>query len=114
MRFHKMYPRRLWSRRVFCTGGLILSTLLWTACSLSGGMKLFSNAPEPLTEITLSGSGKEKVAVISVSGEISAQARRGLIGSTESSMLQEVVARLNLAKKDSDVKALLLKVESPA
>ncbi len=113
MRFHKVYQRQLWWCRVFCTGGLILSTLLWTACSLSGGMKLFSDAPEPLTEITLSGSGKEKVAVISVSGEISGQARRGLIVSPKSSMLQEVVARLNLAQADSDVKALVLKVESP-
>jgi protease-4 len=66
----------------------------------------------PLQESTLQGSGKDKVVVISVRGLLSNQPKSGLI-KKKPSMVQEVVSQLRKAEADSQIGAVVLKVDSP-
>jgi protease-4 len=81
---------------------------------LSGCMKiaLFSGAEEPLKEITLEGKGKQKILVIPVRGFISDAPKRGLLR-TRQSLVERVAAQLKKAEKDPDIRAVLLKIDSP-
>jgi protease-4 len=85
--------------------------LLASSCSFPKP-GLFNNAPEPLKEFTLEGAGKDKILLVSVSGLIADIRKKGLI--TESpSMVEQVVAQLNKAKKDDRIKAVVFKINSP-
>ena len=75
-------------------------------------IRLFPSAADPLQEYRLAGKEKGKVLVIHVRGVISDAPRRRFITSRPS-MVQEVVSQLRKAGKDSEVKALLLKIDSP-
>jgi protease-4 len=75
-------------------------------------IRLFRSAEDPLREFTLEGDAKGKVLVIHIRGTISDAPRRRLV-TTGPSMLQEVVSQLRKAEKDSEIKALLLKINSP-
>ncbi len=75
-------------------------------------IKLFSDAADPLQEITLSGTGKQKVLVIPISGVINDEPK-GQFMRTMPSVVQEVVSHLQKAEKDDHVKAVLLKINSP-
>jgi protease IV len=74
----------------------------------------FSLFPEagPLKEVTLQGSGDQKVLVLNITGPISDQPKQKLLR-TNPGMVQEVVTYLQRAEKDPNIKALLLKVNSP-
>jgi protease-4 len=85
--------------------------LVTTGCSLPK-VTLFSASDQPLEEYTLEGKGKEKILVMSIDGIISGRARRSLLGS-KPSMIQEVAAYLRRAQSDENIKALLIKVNSP-
>ncbi|MGD8461724.1 MAG: signal peptide peptidase SppA [Desulfobacterales bacterium] len=75
-------------------------------------IRLFPSAADPLQEHTLEGTAKGKVLVIHIRGTISDVPRRRIV-STRPSMLQEVVSQLRKAEKDPEIKALLLKINSP-
>ncbi len=92
--------------------GLIVLVVLLSlvGCSLPK-FSLFPQAG-PLQEVTLEGSGKEKILVISISGVISDKPKEKLLRS-HPSMVQEVVTHLKRAEQDPQIKALLLKVNSP-
>ena len=75
-------------------------------------IRLFPSAADPLEEYTLEGEAKGKVLVIHIRGLISDAPRRQFV-TTRPSMVQEVVSQLRKAEKDSDIKALLLKINSP-
>lgn len=75
-------------------------------------IRLFPSAADPLQEHTLEGTAKGKVLVIHIRGTISDAPRRRLV-STRPSMVQEVVSQLRKAQKDPEIKALLLKINSP-
>jgi len=75
-------------------------------------IRLFPSAADPLREFTLEGVAKGKVLVIHVRGTISDAPRRQFL-TTRPSMVQEVVAQLRKAEKDSEIKAVLLKINSP-
>lgn len=57
----------------------------------------------------LSGSGKDQVAVITLYGVIS----YGIAGEATESMVDDVVAKLQEARNDDRVKAVILRVDSP-
>ncbi len=80
---------------------------LFSGCSLS----LFPGEA-PLKEKTLQGTGEDKILVVSIDRLISDRPDEKLLRS-EPSMVQEVVSHLRQAQKDSHVKALLLKINSP-
>jgi len=68
--------------------------------------------PDPLKEFTLEGTGSDKVLLISVTGTISDSPKKDLISSSPS-VVEEVVAQINKAKKDKQIKAVLFKINSP-
>jgi protease-4 len=79
-------------------------------CSLPQ-INLFPQAG-PLKEMVLEGTGEQKVLVLSINGPISDQPKEKLLRSRPG-MVQELVSHLKLAEKDSNIKAVLLKVNSP-
>ncbi len=75
-------------------------------------IRIFPRHSDPLREYTLEGTEKGKLIVIPIRGMISDAPRKQLIG-TRPSMLQEIVSQLRKAEDDPDVKAVLLKIDSP-
>ncbi len=75
-------------------------------------IRLFPSAADPLREYTLAGEEKGKVLVIPIRGTISDAPKRQFI-ITRPSMVQEVVSQLRKAEKDPEVKAIILKINSP-
>ncbi len=90
--------------------------LLLLILSLSGcatpKINLFSFGTEPLQEFTIEGDGDEKILIIQVKGVIWDEPKESFLLSGPS-MLQEIVSQLRKAEKDSDIKAVILKVDSP-
>ncbi len=70
------------------------------------------SSDEPLEEYVLEGAGKNKVLLIPVRGFISDSPKEHLL-SRKPAMVQEIVSQLRKAEKDKDIKAVLLKVDSP-
>jgi protease-4 len=75
-------------------------------------IRLFPSHSDPLKEYTLQGKEKGKLVVIPIRGIISDAPRRQFL-STWPSMVQEIVSQLRKAEDDPDVKAVLLKIDSP-
>ena len=75
-------------------------------------VKLFSDETEPLKEFTLLGEKKEKVLLIPINGFISDAPRREFF-QPKPSMVQEIVSQLQRAEKDKNIRAVLLKIDSP-
>lgn len=78
-------------------------------CALN--VKLFTDAADPLQEFTLSGTGKEKVLLIPVKGVITDRTQKGFL--KKPSIVQDIVSQLRLAEKDPQIKAVVLKIDSP-
>jgi protease-4 len=75
-------------------------------------IRIFPSAKDPLREFTLDGDARGKLLVIHVRGTLSDAPRRRLL-STRPSMVQEFVSQLRKAEKDPEIKAVLLKINSP-
>lgn len=90
---------------------IIMSLVLAAGCSLPK-VTLFGDKAEPLKEYILQGKGEGKVLVLSVDGTISTQPDKKLLRSRPS-MVQQIVAYLKHAEQDPEIKALLLKVNTP-
>ncbi len=73
---------------------------------------LFSDASDPLREMTLDGTAEDKILVIPITGVITDSTKSRALR-TMPSQVQEVVSHLRLAEKDNRVKAVLFKVDSP-
>ena len=93
----------------------ILSTML-IAIFLFGcaapRIALFSDASDPLREVTLEGKADDKILVIPITGVIT-DSPKSRIMRTMPGLVQEVVSHLQLAEKDDRVKAVLFKIDSP-
>ncbi len=90
---------------------LFLVIILMNGCA-TPKIRLFSTDSIPLTEYTLQGKEKGKVLVVSVKGNISDDVKKEFL-STKPSMVQEIVSQLRMAEKDKQIRALLLKIDSP-
>jgi len=90
---------------------LFMAACLATACaprlSLLGG-----GDTEPLAEIVLEGEAREKMLILPLTGMITDRPSEGMLR-TRPSLLEEVASRLNRAALDPDVRAVVLKVDSP-
>lgn len=96
-------PTRVWIT--------VLVALLTTGCA-APNIKLFSDASFPLQEYTLQGRGTDKVLLLNVRGVISSAPREKTLR-TYPSMVEEIVSQLRLARTDPNIRAILLKIESP-
>ncbi len=90
---------------------ILLSMILIAGCA-TPRINLFDAAPEPLKEFTLEGAGADKVLLISISGLISDSPKKDFLSSSHS-VVDNVVAQINKARKDKHIKAVLLKINSP-
>lgn len=69
---------------------------------------------QPLEETTVSGEGKDKVLVVDITGLISDREKKGPLKlSSRPSMVARVKEELKKAKEDDDIKALVLRINSP-
>jgi len=92
---------------------IILVVALVFVCGCAAPeIKLFTDATTPLQEFILQGKEEGKVLVIPISGIISDDPKESFLR-TMPSIVQEVVSQLQLAEKDNEVKAILLKIDSP-
>ncbi|MDR3641809.1 MAG: signal peptide peptidase SppA [Humidesulfovibrio sp.] len=96
--------------RIRTAFALMVLCLCLAACAPS--FSVFGNASTPYKEQTLSGSGSGKILLLSVDGLISEHSKEGLLR-TRPSTVEAVAAQLKLARKDKNIKAVLLKVDSP-
>lgn len=96
----------------YCSFVLAMAAALVLSGCASPKIKLFSDTSFPLQEYTLQGTTKEKILLINVRDIITTKPNERLLR-TFPSMVEELVAQLQLAEKDPNIKALLLKVESP-
>jgi len=74
-------------------------------------VNIFGETKEPLREITLSGSGENKVLLISVNGMISDFPDKGFIR-TSPSVVEQVVSQMNKAANDQRIKTILFEINS--
>lgn len=91
---------------------LCLIAALGCGCSSLVKVRLFTSQRDPLRERVLRGSSDRKIAMIPISGVISDAPGFSLFRS-KPSVVQEVVSQLRLAENDPDVKAVLLKIDTP-
>ncbi|MBF0451966.1 MAG: signal peptide peptidase SppA [Candidatus Magnetomorum sp.] len=89
----------------------IVSVVIATGCGPTK-IKFFADAEDPLLEFTLMGNGKDKIAVIPITGFISDSPSEKFMN-TQPGTVQELKAQLTLAENDYRVKAVLLKINSP-
>jgi len=90
---------------------LIAGFIIINGCG-APNIKLFTDASAPLQEFTLQGKEKGKVLIIPVRGIISDNTKKGMLYDMPS-MVQEIVSQLRMAEIDEEVRAVLLKIDSP-
>lgn len=86
----------------------LVSSILITGCTFN--FPLFPG-PGPLQETQVSGTGKEKVLLMEISGVISSEEGDGL--SPTPSMIAILKEQLGRATKDDTVKAVVLRINTP-
>ena len=96
-------------KKVFILAALCTLFLL-SACS-APRINILDANEDPLREFTLEGKGEEKILMIPVNGMISASPKTGLL-SSKPGIVEQVVAQLNKARSDSQIKAVILKINS--
>ncbi len=97
---------RQWCRWVFLSG-LVCALGLLAGCFT---INLWPT-PGPLKEEVLTGSGSAKVLLLELSGLISSQDRGALISNPN--MVADVKEVLTVAEEDSDIKAVVVRINSP-
>ena len=90
---------------------LIAIVIIINGCG-APNIKLFTDASTPLQEFTLQGKEKGKVLIIPIRGIISDSTKKGVLYDMPS-MVQEIVSQLRIAEKDEEIRAVLLKIDSP-
>lgn len=94
---------------------LLAAALTFNGCAIVlADFQLFDRRPEPLRETVVKGEGRDKVVLIDLSGVLSAEEREATFGlrRTESTVAR-VAQILEQAGEDDDVKAIVLRVNSP-
>ncbi len=90
--------------------GLISASVL-TGC-FKPQIRLFTDSTVPYEEYTLEGTGDEKILMLPIEGTISDAPSRGLLRDRPG-LVQNVMAQLRKAESDPQIKALVLKINSP-
>jgi protease IV len=95
--------------RTFLVAPFLAAFLLCSGC-IKPRITIFPDNTEPLQESTLQGHGKEKILIVSIKGFIS-DSPKGFL--SKSSMVEDIVSQLKKAEKDKEIKAVILKIDSP-
>ena len=83
-----------------------------SACIFNVNTINLPTGPQPLQEKELFGEGKDKVVLLDLSGVISDREKAGALV-THPSMVAQIKEALDKAAKDANVKAILLRINSP-
>ncbi|RJO73058.1 MAG: signal peptide peptidase SppA [Myxococcales bacterium] len=89
---------------------LLVFVLAGFACSPK--INVFPDYTEPLKEVVLEGGGDSKILVVPVTGVLDARPNRGLFWNSPSAV-EEIVAMLDKAGRDPDIKAVILQIDTP-
>lgn len=89
---------------------LAATAFLLAACSPT--LKLFPDSRDPLREFTLEGEGDAKVLVVPVNGTLTDKAKRDFLR-TRPDTVRQVATHLKKAEKDPDIRAVVLKIDTP-
>lgn len=96
---------------------LLLSSTLWLigGCVLvSGNFSLFPSTPEPLEEQIVAGKTGDKILLLDISEVIDSRDERGGFATpARESTTARVAAELTKAEQDEQVKAIVLRINSP-
>lgn len=90
----------------------VFAALLFCSGCAMPRITLFPGGGNALEEYVLEGKGKDKVLMIPIQGKISDTPEKGLLR-TNPGMVQQIVSHLRKAEKDLNIRAVLLKVDSP-
>jgi len=91
---------------------LLLSLIPLSGCAFVN-VPIFAS-PTPFKEQVLEGEGRKKILLLDISGTISEQDKSGgLLGGRSASMVSQVRETLQKAEKDTDLAALLIRINSP-
>jgi protease-4 len=93
----------------------VLLTLTAGGCVfITGDFDPLSRRPRPLTEQVVSGSGDAKILLMDLSGVITSEERAGPLGlGGRESTVSRVQAELEAAAEDEDVRAVVVRINSP-
>ena len=81
---------------------------------VTGDFNPLSRRPRPLSETVVSGSGRAKILMMDLSGPISSEERAGPLGlGSSESTVARVQAELDLAAEDDDIRAIVVRINSP-
>lgn len=88
-----------------------LAAFILASC-ISPKIQIGRSWQDPLKEIRLEGTADQKILVVPITGTITAEAEEGVLR-PKPGVVREVAAILDKARLDSDIKALLVLVNSP-
>lgn len=91
---------------------LLAICLLTCACTINFSTPIFGGTGTTLNEAVLEQGGAAKVLVIPIEGTVTSHDTRSLFGG-EPNMVDTVMRRLNKARTDSSIAAIILKINSP-
>lgn len=102
-------------RRIGRVLALVACALSGSSCVfVSGDFSLMGPRTAPLEERVVSGEGDAKILLIDISGPIHGSTETSPIGlSSDESTPSRVQAELRLAAEDDDVRAVVLRIDSP-
>ena len=94
----------------------LLAVALWTSgcVFITGEFDPLSTRPKPLEEHVVSGKGRAKILLVEIAGVITGSDQRGPFGLTiEEATTARIFQQLEQARQDDDVRALLVRINSP-
>jgi len=89
----------------------IAAIFILSGC-ISPKINVFSNGQSSLKEYTLEGTGDQKILVIPIQGTITNKPKKSIFRNTQG-MVPRIVSHLKKAEKDQNIKAVILKINSP-
>ncbi len=95
---------------------LIIACLMFLLCEGCAYVSIpLTQSVRPLKEITLEGKGRNRILLIDISGTITSEKRRSLIGpdSEADSPVARLKEELEKASEDKRIKAVILRINSP-
>ncbi|WP_411823299.1 signal peptide peptidase SppA [Leptospira sp. 'Mane'] len=99
-------------KHFFSVFTIVFSLIFLQSCILA--LPALTGAKADFEEKQISGSDKEKILIIPIEGVISDESRESsLFGSGMESMVARIKESLKFAEKDSDIKGVILKINSP-
>lgn len=94
---------------------LVAGALLLQGCAIVlADFNLFDRRPEPLRETVVKGEGRDKIVLVDLSGMLTAEERETTLGlRRRESTVARVQQILEQAREDDDVRAIVLRINSP-